>query len=444
MTEKSETIALFRLMVLGPLASRKKISRGELNKLISKLSLESYEIPYSKNCYLSKKTIERWYYDWLRGGFDALHPKKRTDSGCSKIKSEVRDKIVLLKKENPCRSLDVLLYLINAQGIVAKKEISRSALHRFLQKEGLSTRTASDAPTIERRSFEAEHAGDIWHGDVLHGPSICTPKGMKKTYLVSIVDDKSRLIAHSNFCFNETALEIEGSLKQALLKRGLPKLLIVDNGAAYRAKTLKMVCARLRIRLVYCPPYEPQGKGKLERWHRTFRAQFLTELHQENINDIGDLNTRLWAWIEQFYHQQPHEGLADKMTPLACWRSELTHVQPLGPYADKLDEYFYHRIQRTVRKDGSVSWNGEFFEVPYKLCGKKIYLVVDPHENTAIKVESLEGEALGGVSKLDKKNNCHRKRQRPTEKNSKPTHADKQKTSLVEITYEKYKNQQIV
>ncbi len=190
----------------------------------------------------------------------------------------VQDAILTFKKENLNRSLNTIKHLLEVQGIAASNEVSRASLHRFLQKHQLSRRSTSNANTIERRSFEAKHAGDIWHGDVMHGPVISTPNGKRKVYLVSLIDDASRLITHSAFCFGETALDIEGVLKQALLKRGIPNRLIIDNGPAYRAKTLKMICAQLEIQLIYCPPYEPQGKGKLERWHKTFREQFLSEL----------------------------------------------------------------------------------------------------------------------------------------------------------------------
>jgi putative transposase len=94
-------------------------------------------------------------------------------------------------------------------------------------------------------------------------------------------------------------------LKQAILKRGIPLKLVVDNGAAYRAHTLQGICARLGIQLIYCRPYAPEGKGKLERWHRTCRDQFLSELDERHITGLEDLNARLWAWLEQVYHRSP-------------------------------------------------------------------------------------------------------------------------------------------
>lgn len=441
MNEKNKDIALFRISVLGQLTNRGELEHGELKKIVAELAAKPYCIPYSNNCHLSPKTIERWYYNWKRSSFDGLFPSTRKDRGFSHIEQALQDKILQLKKELPSRSLNTIIHLLESQGVIGKGKLSRASLHRFLKKNKLSQRTLSDTETIERRSFEASHAGEIWQGDVMHGPMIMTPNGKRKVYLVSLMDDFSRLIVHSAFCFGETALDIEGVLKQALLKRGLPGRLIIDNGAAYRSGSLQEICARLEIRLVYCPAYEPMGKGKIERFHRVFREQFLTELIPANINGLDDLNPRLWAWLEQVYHLRPHSAFADKSTPIARWRASLIHVRPLGRYAHHIDDYFYHRIQRTVKKDGSVSWEGERYEVPYELSGEKIQLVICPHTQTAVKVESLQGDYLGAVTKLDKQSNCHRKRQRPASTTSADTLV---KTSVVESALASHNKQQLI
>lgn len=143
----------------------------------------------------------------------------------------------------------------------------------------------------------------------MHGPRVTVNGQMRKVYLISLMDDASRLLTHSAFCTGEKALDIEGVLKQAVLKRGLPVKLVVDNGPAYRANTPQGICARLGIHLIYCRPYAPEGKGKLERWHRTVRDQFLGELDLTRIQDLSDLNARLWAWVEEIYHRRTHAGL---------------------------------------------------------------------------------------------------------------------------------------
>ena len=401
--------ALFRLSVLGPLASRDRLEQGDLKALLRDLAAQSYAIPDSKRIFLSEKTIEGWYYAWKRGGIEALTPKPRADRGSSKMSEALQEAVCAAKKENPGRSLRVIKQLVGASGLPGAKSLSRSGIHRLLQSRGLSSLPGSAAQPVERRSFVAARAGDIWYGDVMHGPKVLVGGRLRKVYLVSFMDDASRLITHSAFCPAETALEVEGVLKQALLKRGLPIRLVIDNGSAYRAATLQAVCARLEIRLIYCRPYTPEGKGKLERWHRTLRSGFLNELDMEKVRDIHDLNARLWAWLEECYHKIAHSAL-EGLTPLERYRKDLIQIRPLGPFASRLDELFLHRHERLVRKDGTVSYEGARFEVPFELVGKPVKLVVDPHAQKLLGVESDTGESLGKATPLDALANSRRKR----------------------------------
>ncbi len=401
--------ALFRLSVLGPLASRDRLEQGDLKRLLRELAAQSYAIPDSKRVFLSEKTIEGWYYAWKREGIEALTPKYRSDRGRSKISEPLQEALCTAKKENPGRSLRTIRRLVGASGLPGATKLSRSSIHRLLQGQGISNLHGSAAAPVERRSYVAAHAGDIWYGDVMHGPKVLASGKMRKTYLVSFMDDASRLITHSAFCPAETALEVEGVLKQALLKRGVPIRLVIDNGAAYRAATLQAVCARLEIRLIYCRPYTPEGKGKLERWHRTLRGGFLGEIDMDKVRDIHDLNARLWAWMDECYHKEPHSAL-EGLTPLERYRKDLTQIRPLGPFASRLDELFLHRHERLVRKDGTVSYEGQRFEVPFELIGKTVMLVVDPHKQKVISVESQSGDSLGKATLLDPLANCRRKR----------------------------------
>ena len=96
------------------------------------------------------------------------------------------------------------------------------------------------------------------------------------------------------------------------------------------------------------------------------------------IRDLPDLNARLWAWLEQVYHAcpersrrvRPHAGLDKDTSPLQRYQRDLVHVRPLGAFAPRIDELFYHRDSRKVRKDGTVSFANRFFEVPYELVGR--------------------------------------------------------------------------
>lgn len=258
MNNRFNSMALLRLSVLGSLASRDHLNRGELKKIIKELANQTYQIPNSKRVYISEKTIERWYYLWRKKGIDGLNTKIRVDKNSCQLSPEIQNAIIACKKDNPARSINTIINYLETTGKIAKDELSRSTAHRLLKKHRLSKRIV-DVAKIERRAFESQYAGDLWFGDVMHGPSIQTENGRKKIYLVTVMDDASRLICHSAFCFDETAISIEFILKEALLKRGLPKKLLIDNGPAYRSQSLQNVCARLKIRLIYSKPYEPES-----------------------------------------------------------------------------------------------------------------------------------------------------------------------------------------
>lgn len=431
-----DPMALFRLSVLGPLISRGALERGELKRLLRELAGRNYDIPGTDRCRIGEKTIEAWYYTWRREDITGLIPKTRSDRGQSKLSVAIQEALLSAKRENPRRSLDQLILLVEEKGLAAQGKVPRSSVHRLLKRHGISRPTRASSQPEEHRSYEAQYAGDIWYGDVMHGPTFPVDGRMRKVYLVSLMDDASRLLTHSAFCTGEKALDIEGVLKQAVMKRGLPSKLVVDNGAAYRSKTLQGICARLGIHLIYCRPYAPEGKGKLERWHRTFRDQFLSELDTTRIKDLADLNARLWAWIEALYHRRPHGGLGGR-SPLERYQQDLPRIRTLGQRAAQLDALFYHRISRKVRKDGTVAYQGEHFEVPYELVGQQVQLVVDPHTEQVISVENGQGEVVGMATPLDVIANTHRRRHKPEAQQELP-HIPPPEDNLVEMAYLRY------
>lgn len=427
--------ALFRLSVLGVLTSRIDLGHGEIKELIKSVAQQHFDIPNSTRTQISARTIERWYYAWKKHGIGGLTPKLRSDKGGSGLSDQVKQRIVELKKENMCRSVNTILELIFDEGL---GKPPRSSVHRLLKQEDLSHRVVSDGPSIERRQFEAMKASDIWYSDVMHGPHILHEGKSVKVYLVSFMDDASRLLTHSEFCFDEQAVSVERVLKEAVMRRGLPKRLIVDNGSAYRSKSLIEICGRLDIRLIFCRPYEPQGKGKLERWHRTVRDQFLTEIKSHHINCLLDLNERLHAWIEETYHQRKHSSL-DNKTPMQRFREDIPHTRRLGELAKNIDEIFYHRIERTVSSTAAIKYEGKAYEVEYQYAKKKIFLVFDPHLKSPRYIEDKDGNYLCEATPLDKTENLYRSRQRPDEIEPE-IKGDDTRASVVESALSKHRN----
>lgn len=204
MQSNFNSMALLRLSVLGSLASRDSLNRGELKSIIKHLSSQTYQIPNSKRVYLSEKTIERWYYRWKEKGIEGLIPAARNDKHTCQLRPEIQEAILACKRTNPARSIQMIIHYLEVTGQVQKDSLSRSTVHRLLKKHALSKRIIESVEKIERRAFESQFSGDLWFGDVMHGPTIQTPDGRKKVYLVTIMDDASRLACHSTFCFDET------------------------------------------------------------------------------------------------------------------------------------------------------------------------------------------------------------------------------------------------
>jgi transposase InsO family protein len=102
----------------------------------------------------------------------------------------------------------------------------------------------------------------MWQSDVMHGPLVTAEPRQKKSYLIAFLDDHSRLVPHARFYLSETLEDFVDAFEKALLRRGLPRKLYVDNLAAYRSKHLEHITASLGIALIHAKPYQFQGKGK--------------------------------------------------------------------------------------------------------------------------------------------------------------------------------------
>ena len=116
---------------------------------------------------------------------------------------------------------------------------------------------------------------------------------MRKSYLIAFIDDHSRLVPYGCFYLSERLDSYLDALKWALLKRGLPRKLYVDNGPAFRSRHLEYVAASLGIALIHSKPYTPQGRGKIERFFKTVRSDFLTGFTGKSLADINEAFERI-------------------------------------------------------------------------------------------------------------------------------------------------------
>jgi transposase InsO family protein len=340
-----------------------------------------------------------------------------SDRGQSRaLPPAVAEALLNLKDEQPELSIPQLLRLGQERGLLPDAVPLRLAtVHRLLQRAGLMTRPPDEPSSLDRRRFAFAAAGQLWMSDVMHGPTVAVPgRGRRKTYLLAFLDDATRVVPYCAFALSENTQAYLPVFKQALLRRGIVQRLYVDNGASFRSQQLALVCAKLGVALIHARPYQPQGKGKMERWFRTVRAQFVSRLTATDTVDLDTLNRRLWAWVEGEYHQTPHRGL-DGQTPLDRWAATGAAVRLPGPDLD-LDALFLFETKRRVQRDRTISLHGTLFEVDAALVGQTVILRYDPSAPPARGIEVWhDGHFVARATPLDAYANCFVRRHRPTQ-----------------------------
>ena len=411
-----QALALFSYGLIAEFANQPAASPGLYARLREKANAD-YVIPGSRRTRVAPETLRHWLKDYRRGGFEALLPKGRADRGRSRaLPPAVADALLALKDEHPALSIPEVIRAVREAGVVsADLALPHSTVHRLLSRAGLMQKKEAEPTSKDRRAFAFAHAGELWMSDVMHGPAVMVPgRGRRKSYLIGFIDDATRVVPYCTFALAETTQTFLVAFKQALLRRGIPLRLYVDNGANYRSQHLALVCAKLGVALIHARPYQPAGKGKIERWFRTVRAQLLSRLTPEDTASLEALNRRLWAWVEGEYHHSPHRGL-DEQTPLDRWAMSAERVRLPGPTLD-LDALFLFEAKRRVQRDRTVSLNGMLFEVDALLVGETVMLRYDPAAPPRRGIEVWHHDKfLSRATPLDAYANCFVRRARPSQ-----------------------------
>lgn len=302
--EKKEKIAVFRFGVIFPLVEcNTRDYWGEKSRILKEQVSREWDIPYSDRNYISKATILGWLRRYEEGGkkIEALYPADRGDRGrVRSIDDSTIDALVSLRREFPKVSTPRLVEMAKSKGVFHEdKQVSMATIYRLMKKHKTESKKKQD----DMRKFEVQMTNDLWQSDCMHGPRVFVDGKLQKTYLFAFIDDHSRLIPHGRFYLAENLDNYLDCLWTALRKRGVPRKLYVDNGPSFRAHRLQLGCASLEIGLIFARPYRPQGKGKIERFFRTVRSQFLSEL-SGNLT-LEELNSLFEKYLD-FYHNRKH------------------------------------------------------------------------------------------------------------------------------------------
>jgi len=400
--EKLE-VAIFRFSVISDFVNGSQMDRKEKQRLLQQKCARKWNIPFSSRTSISQSTLYRWIrlYQNSNRNLKSLCPGSRADRGKSRcMDEETCLALANLRHQMPKATARHLIATMEKRRLAtAGTTLSLSSVYRFLHQHNLMNLGAQKP--VDRRKFEAELPNDLWQSDVMHGPYLEINGKKKKTYLIAIIDDHSRMIVHGQFYLNEQLKSYLDSLEQALAKRGLPRKLYVDNAPAFRSRHLQQVAAALGIALIHSKPYTPQGRGKIERFFRTVRTDFVTGFTGKGL---AELNEAFDLWLNELYHQRKHGATGQKPFERFTANMACLTVAPKN-----LKDYFRQTARRRVAKDRTVTLLGHLFEAPVNLIGCQVELLY--HAETISRVEVFyQHRSYGFLHLVDLNLNCRVKR----------------------------------
>ena len=381
--ERAREAGLFRYSLVQELLDP-GLSAAERGWKARELAGRVHQGPGGRPVTVSCGTLRRWRLAYEQGGFDALVPSPRQPA--PRTPEEVLALAEALKREKPGRTAAQVRRILQASTGWAPSD-------RTLQRlfERLELNRPAPGPEEEQRAFgrfECTRPNEMWVGDTCHGPVI----GGRKAYLFAFLDDHSRAVMGARWAHHDDVVRMAAAFRPALQARGVPKSAYLDNGSAFVDAWLLRGCAVLGIRLIHSRPGKPEGRGKIERFFRTVRDQFLVEVGDgAGIRDLAEANRLFQAWVEQSYHLTVHSETGE--APAARWE-KATPEERAVPEPALLREAFLWSERRKADKTALVRLHSNVYQVDAWLAGRTLEMVFDPFDLDQVEVR-LAGKPAG-------------------------------------------------
>ena len=404
--DHAEEIAIFRHGMIGQICAR-DLEHGDLAEALRALSMERVRPPGS-SCTrtFAVPTLERWLYAYRQRGLEGLCPRARRDRGRGRELDPVLRKLLCdIRREHPDASVPLILRTLRADGRLSAT-VSASTVRRLFRQEGLDKIPQRDGkgPTT-RLKWQAERPDALWHGDVCHGPTLHLDGRRVTVRIHALLDDASRFIVILSVESDEKEDTLLRLLVRALRLYGVPDALYLDNGATYRGDALRLFCSRLGITLLHARPYDPQARGKMERFWRTLRENVLD--HLGSVTSLQDISSRIQAFLDVHYHPSPHAGLMGR-APGLVYAPGQREIDALSEA--RLREALTLRQRRRVRRDTTVALRGQLFELDHGyLAGRVVTIAYCLLDEPLAPVVELEGQRIP-LRLVDPVHNAHLKR----------------------------------
>ena len=397
-------VAQFRFALIAPVIQG-LYPDASATAYYKRVTASPLTLPDGSTVTYSYKTLEKWKSQYSIGGLDALMPGTRSDKGIPRaLNEDAIAEIYRIKEEHPrMNATQIYTHLVRESFIPAT--VSVDSVQRFIRHNDL--KSARDPNLRDRKAFEEDEFGKIWQADTCYLPHITEDGTSRRVYCIMIIDDHSRLLVGGELFYNDNACNFQKVLKDAIATYGIPDKLYVDNGCSYSNAQLSMICVSLGILLLHTRVRDGASKGKVERHFRTLKERWLYTLDINKITSLSQFNGMLKDYMRD-YNTTFHRGI--DTIPLERYQASKDH--PRKPESRQwLDDCFYNRITRKVRKDSTISIDKVCYDVPMQFISAKVEVRYLPDDMTSAYI-LFEGEKFP-IRQTSRNDNCHTKRNNP-------------------------------
>lgn len=359
-------LASIRLALIAPTINN-TFTEESKSAYYRRVAATPVKLPNGNSVLYSPGTLSNWESDYNRFGFDALLPKTRSDIGQTRKLSDVAiEQIYTLKTTFPRINATFIYYKLIEDGFINEKNVSISTVQRFIKNNDL--KSARCINMKDRKAFEEEFATGMYQGDTCYGPFITENGEYRRTYVIMLIDDKSRLIVGGRFFYNDNAYNFQKILKEAVARYGIPQKIFVDNGSPYKNEQLSLICGSLGIVELHTMVRDGASKGKVERNFRTLKSRWLNALDVKSISSLAELNDELFTYINK-HNITIHSSTKER--PIDRYKSDLGCIK-IASDSEWLDNCFMNRVERRVNNDATINIDKISYDVPMQFIRQKV------------------------------------------------------------------------
>ncbi len=330
---------------------------------------------------VSRQTVHEWLVKYANQGLVGLIDRPSKPQSCPHQMSPVIEaRIVELRREHPGWGARTLEHRLGLEGFDPIP--GRTSIHRCLIRHGLITPQARRRTRADYKRWERSRAMELWQMDALGGIRLLDGSEAK---VITGIDDHSRFCVSAFVTARATARPTCDALGLALSRHGVPEQILTDNGKVFTNRFNKgtsevlfdRICRDNGIKHLLTAPRSPTTTGKIERFHKTLRREFLSA---KRFASIDDAQTQLDAWVQGYNTERPHQSLG-----MAVPWERFRLAQPVPV---KLDQQIVvepestpapvgETVTRRVGRNGLISFAAAHYRAGIWLAGESVSVLCD-------------------------------------------------------------------